>query len=313
MLGKSWLDAKQFPTIEFKADKAVFNKPFTWKIDGKFTLHGVTQDLSITADVRRVPDATAKALGDGAWAKFKTSFKIKLADYGIKIPENAIATVQPEWNIMIVLFGTTVKPAGSPVVAVDEKPIQVARSKPVSEEGIPGTKYLFGKKTQFTQMSATSETDLEKVTASTKTISGVLGIDKESAAVRLRVPVEQLRTGIPLRDEHMLGEQWLNAKAHPDILFESTKALKKDDKSWTIEGNFTMHGVTKPLTVAVVMREIPLELVQKAKWGEVPGVGFHAEFKIKLSDHGINLVEKAIGKVNDEWTVTFDLIALLKE
>jgi polyisoprenoid-binding protein YceI len=74
-----------------------------------------------------------------------------------------------------------------------------------------------------------------------------------------------------------------------------------------------LHGVKKPVTLDVTVREISLELVQKAKWGDQPGMAFAGSFKIKLSDHGIKISEAAQGKINDEWTITFDLTGLLSE
>jgi polyisoprenoid-binding protein YceI len=58
MMGAGWLNVKQYPTIEFKSEKAALvDKPNGWKIDGKFTLHGVTKALSVDAEVRPLPAA----------------------------------------------------------------------------------------------------------------------------------------------------------------------------------------------------------------------------------------------------------------
>jgi polyisoprenoid-binding protein YceI len=185
----------------------------------------------------------------------------------------------------------------------------------VSEEGIEGTKYVFGKKPQLATMTAVAETEIETITAKTSAVAGVLGFDKEKGTgkVRLAAPVEELQTGIALRDEHLRGPDWLDTARFKTIEFESTKVTKKDDKNWTVEGDFTMHGVKKPITVDVVLREIPLELIQKAHWGETPGLGFATKFKVKLSDFGVKIPQVAVAKVNDEWTVAIELVALQKE
>ena len=320
MMGPQWLNAKQYPTIEFKSEKAALtDKPSGWTVDGKFTLRGVTKDLSVPVEVRPFPTSLGQKLGfgDGPCIKVKTSFKVKLADYGIEIPSTAVATVQPEISVTIDLWGSTVKPAAYVAKAPggDEAPIKVAPKPKVSEEGIEGTKYVFGKKPQLAQMTALSETDVETITTNTKVIAGVLGFDKEKGTgmVRLAAPVDQLRTGIELRDEHLRSAGWLDAAQFKTIEFESTKATKKDDKNWTVEGNFTMHGVKKPITVDVVLREIPLELIQKAHWGETPGLGFTTKFKLKLSDFGVKIPEVAAAKVNNELSISIDLVALQKE
>jgi polyisoprenoid-binding protein YceI len=122
--------------------------------------------------------------------------------------------------------------------------------------------------------------------------------------------VKSLKTGIEMRDEHLRGEYWLEADKHPDIVFESTKVTKKDDKTWTVHGTFTMHGVGKAMIVEVQARAISAELVKKAGWGEKPGLGFRTSFKVKLSDHGVKVPEMAAAKVQDEWTVSFDAVAI---
>jgi len=318
MMGATWLDVKQFPSIEFKSEKAALvDKPNGWKVDGKFTLRGVTKDLSVDAQVRPLSAAIGKKLGfgDGPCIKVTTAFKIKLADYGIQIPATAVATVQPEISVTIDIWGSTVKPAALVIKEPDDSPVRVAPKPKVSDEGIEGTKYVFGKKPQLAQMTAVSEMEVETVTAATKVIAGILGFDKAKGTgkVRLAVPVDQLRTGNETRDQHMRSEGWLDAEKFKTITFESTKATKKDDKHWTVEGDFTMHGVTKPLTVEVTLRDIPVELIQKAHWGETPGLGFATTFTVKLSDFGIKIPEVAVAKVNDVWKIAIDLVALQKE
>ena len=74
-----------------------------------------------------------------------------------------------------------------------------------------------------------------------------------------------------------------------------------------------MHGVKKPITVDVVMREIPLELIEKAHWGETPELDFATKFKVKLSNFSVKVPHVAIAKINDEWAVSIDLVTLQKE
>jgi polyisoprenoid-binding protein YceI len=317
MLGKTWLDAKQFPTVEFKADKASRSGPSAWKLDGEFTLHGVKKPLSIEAEVKRVPPVIGKLLGEGDWIRVRTSFKIALADYDIKIAENALATVEPVWNVAIEIFGGTVAPkdlAALPdIFSADPTPM-VRVPKP-EKEGLPGTLYEFGTKPQLTTLTADSKMEAENIRATVNVVAGFAGVDKEKGAgqIRFRTLVRLLRTGIKERDTHLLGAQWLDAEKFPRIEFESTRATRKDPATWQVEGNFSLHGVTRPLSLEVKSREIPAELVKKAHWGERAGLGFTGSFRIKLSDFGVKVPEIAITKVNDEWTISFDLIALVVE
>jgi polyisoprenoid-binding protein YceI len=309
MLSKAWLNAKEFPTIEFESTKATFTAPSSWALEGKFTCHGVTKEITLKAQVKRLSDPK------GPLIKVKTSFPVALADHNITIDKTAIATVDKVWNVSIDIVGSTVKPAGVADIPARPDAPKVVRVKPVSDEGIEGAKYKFGKKPQLSTISAVSETEIETITAQTSAAAGVLGFDKAKGTgkVRLRVPVDHMKTGIDLRDEHMRGPMWLDSKANPDILFESTKATKKEGNLWSIEGTFTMHGVTKPITVDVRMREIPVERIQEAHWGEQPGLGFDTTFTVKLSDYGVKIPDAGKAKVQDEWKVTISLVALLEE
>lgn len=320
MMGPQWLDAKKFESITFKGEKAsITDAPNGWTIDGQFTLKGVTKPLSIRAEVRALSAniGNKQGIGDGPCLKVKTAFKVKLADYGIEIPSTAIATVQPEISVTIDIWGSTIKPQAyvAKQPANDEVVVRAAPKPKVSEEGIEGVKYVFGKKPQLAQMTAVSETDVETVTANTKIVAGILGFDKDKGTgmVRIAVPADSLRTGNDTRDEHLRSANWLDTAKFKTIEFESTKATKKDDKNWTVEGNFTMHGVKKPITVDIVLREIPLEKIQAAHWGETPGLGFASKFKLKLSDYGVKIPEIAAAKVSDELSISIDFVALQKE
>jgi polyisoprenoid-binding protein YceI len=317
MRSPTWLDVAKHPTIEFKGEKAtIVEKPNIWKIDGKLTLRGVTNDLSITAKVRPLPAAIGQKLGfgDGPCVKVETEFKVKLADYKIEIPPTAIATVQPEISIGIDIWGSTVKPAEMELPKISDDPVRVWKPK-VLDEGIPGTIYVLGKKPQFSIMAAESVTDLEKITAQTNVVVGFVGIDaaKGAAKVRLAIPVEQITTKIKLRDEHLRGPGWLDSAQFKTIEFESTKATRKDDKTWVVEGDFTMHGVKKPLTVEVLLRDIPVEKIKKAGWGSTPGIAFSTKFSLKLSEYGVKIPDQAAAKVSDELKVAIELTGLEKE
>jgi polyisoprenoid-binding protein YceI len=315
MHGKAWLDSKVNKTIEFKSTKATFVQPSMWKVDGEFTFRGVTQPLTIEAEVKQVPPSIGAKLGDGAWIRVKTNFKVDITQHGIKIDKSAQFTVEPIWNVAIELFATTVKPADAPapVEAADPEEIKVVKVPKLKPDGLPGTIYEFGKKPQLTTLRATSEAPIETIVASINASHGFVGIDKEKgvAGLRFHIPVAQLKTGIPLRDEHLRGETWLDEKKFPMIAFESVKATKKDDKTWAVEGTFTMRGVAKPLALDVAVADIAAEEVKKANWGERPGVRVTGDFKIKLSDFGVKNPDPT--KINDNLSVSIFLVALLAE
>ena len=310
--GEKWLDAAKFPTIDFTVSKDATKKGEEYQLSGAIKIHGVEKELQVQVSVKEIPaDAAAKAkLGPGDWIRVRGSFDVKLGDFGIKVPEGGANKISETIKISVDLFGTTEKPKEAKAMP-ESTTAKDAKAPEVKVDG-DGTRYKFGTMPQLTNMAASSKTDLETVVASSGTIAGavVISKDKTTGKVKLAVPVKSLKTGIEMRDEHLRGADWLDADKFPDIVFESTKAVKKDEKTWAIEGTFTMHGVSKPLTVEVTMKEISADVAKKARWGEKPGLTFKTTFKVKLSDHGIKMADWVASKVQDEWTVSFDAVAI---
>ena len=319
MHGKTWLDSKKFATIEFESTKAARAKPpIGWKIDGKFTFHGVTQDLSIDADVKPIRSAVAKkyGLGEGDCVKVTTNFKIKLADYGIAIDKSAIATVEPVWSISIDIIGSTVKPPETADVkpAGNDVPF-MQRVADVETKDLTPPLYKFGKKPQLTTIKVVTQGDIASITAQNSALAGRIALDKDKnpAKARFRLKVDHFTTGVSTLDNDLRSPAFLDSKQFPEITFDSTKFTKKSGDVWSVEGNLALHGVTKPLAFEVRMREISQETVEKAHWGDQPGLGFDATFKIKASDFGIKAPDALAARMKDEWTVTLSLTALLEE
>ena len=67
-----------------------------------------------------------------------------------------------------------------------------------------------------------------------------------------------MRTGIALRDTHLAGGDWLDAKSFPNIVFQinqvrDVRSVKETSSfrsySGTLVGQMTIHGVTQPMEV----------------------------------------------------------------
>lgn len=92
MHGEWALDVAKYPTAEFEITKVSQVKPngkdaWTAKVDGKFTLHGVTKPLSVTASASHVPGGLKQRGGvegkDGDLLIVRSSFTIQRKDYGV--------------------------------------------------------------------------------------------------------------------------------------------------------------------------------------------------------------------------------------
>ena len=109
--GADWLDASNNPNIVLKLTSLKANgKKYTYK--GTLEIKGKSQEISGEAKVKFV-DAEKAAkfmIGDGAWVNVKTSFEIKLADYGVNVPDMVASKVSGTWSIDVDLWGTTQAP-----------------------------------------------------------------------------------------------------------------------------------------------------------------------------------------------------------
>ncbi|MBI1337825.1 MAG: polyisoprenoid-binding protein [Phycisphaera sp.] len=90
------------------------------------------------------------------------------------------------------------------------------------------------------------------------------------------------------RDEHLRSPDFFNVRQFPVITFKSTKATPTDT-GYDLEGDLTLMGVTKPLTVKLVKNA-----EGKDPWGKERD-GFDTEFTIKRSDFGMDKMLENIG------------------
>lgn len=85
-------------------------------------------------------------------------------------------------------------------------------------------------------------------------ISGTVVLDEVTPAnsqVNVSIQVNTIATGVEARDTHLKGPDFFDAAKFPAITFVSTNFVKSNATSYSVEGNLTMHGITKPVTLAV--------------------------------------------------------------
>jgi len=184
----------------------------------------------------------------------------------------------------------------------------IASLSPAAAEG---TTYHFGTSPKNTNVTFESETDFETILGSTREISGtaVVDFDGGGAQTTLEVPVESLRTGIDLRDEHLRSGMWLDAENHPTISFVSSSARRLDDTRWEVNGTFSMHGESQELTTVVEVRPIPASVAKQAGLGKGDWIRITAPFEVKLSAFGVQIPKKPAQRVNDTWKVKIQAFA----
>ena len=175
------------------------------------------------------------------------------------------------------------------------------------------TTYHFGTGLKHTNITFVSDTSVETIHGITHTVSGKADLDfeKGEGTAELVIPVKSLDTGIPMRNEHLQSEKWMDAAKHPDITFQakSLKRVKADEKTkretWSWEADLTIHGVTKALKGEATVQRVPEEL------GKAHGAGqwvkVKAAFEVTLADFDVKVPENAVTKVSPTWAITVDL------
>lgn len=83
--------------------------------------------------------------------------------------------------------------------------------------------------------------------------TGKIVIDREAktGSVDVSIDMKSVNTGYALFNEHIQGEDFLDTAKYPTATFQSTKLNFDGDKLASVEGNLTMKGITKPVTLTV--------------------------------------------------------------
>ena len=76
---------------------------------------------------------------------------------------------------------------------------------------------------------------------------GTLDVSPEGAVAYGTVQVASVNTREPQRDEHLRSADFFDVEQNPEISFRSTAITPIDDEDFEIEGDITIHGVTRPL------------------------------------------------------------------
>jgi polyisoprenoid-binding protein YceI len=122
-------------------------------------------------------------------------------------------------------------------------------------------------------------------------ISGTFALDEanpEQSRFEFQVKTESLDSGNAKRDQHLKSPDFFNAVQFPTIKFKST-SVTKSAEAYEVTGDLTLHGVTRPVTVRVVLTG-----TNKNPMGK-PIAGIEATFSFKRTDFGMTKMVEAVG------------------
>ena len=118
-------------------------------------------------------------------------------------------------------------------------------------------------------------------------VTGTFSYDKdnvEASQIQVMIDPASIDTNHEARDNHLRTSDYLDVERFPEAKFVSTSVEETGEGQFQITGDFTLHGVTRPVT---------FEAWRTGEGETVFGdyrVGFEGETTIDLADWGINVM-----------------------
>jgi polyisoprenoid-binding protein YceI len=123
-----------------------------------------------------------------------------------------------------------------------------------------------------------------KVSGNFTQFQGQVSYDSDSPAgsgIRAEIDAASITTQNDRRDKHLKSSDFFDVEKFPKITFTSTKVTVAEGGNLLVEGDFTMHGVTKPVTLTVSFIGSGL-----GGQGEMRA-GFEATTRLNRKDYGV--------------------------
>jgi polyisoprenoid-binding protein YceI len=93
-------------------------------------------------------------------------------------------------------------------------------------------------------------------------VKGTLELDEKDpskSTVEVSIETASIDTHEPKRDAHLKSAAFFDAVKFPAIAFRSTKVEKAGKGKFKVTGDLTMHGITKPVVLAVEGPSAPIK------------------------------------------------------
>lgn len=148
---------------------------------------------------------------------------------------------------------------------------------------------------------------VSKVRGSFETFSGAVTVAEDGTpSVSATIDVNSINTRNEQRDAHVRSADFFDAEHYPTATFVST-AVRPDGDDYVVDGDFTLKGVTKPVSLKLEFNGVNPGMGQGAV------AGFEASVVLNRKDFGIDIdmpLETGGTVVGDKITVTLEIEAL---
>jgi polyisoprenoid-binding protein YceI len=125
--------------------------------------------------------------------------------------------------------------------------------------------------------------------------SGTIEVDSdhpEKSSVVATIQAASIDTANVKRDEHLRTADFFNVQKYPEITFKSRQVKQTGPASGEIRGDFTMHGVTRPITLNVQLQGTPESAAKSTttRWRVTTAPLKRSDFRIGTDATGSSMI-----------------------
>jgi polyisoprenoid-binding protein YceI len=131
--------------------------------------------------------------------------------------------------------------------------------------------------------------------------------DPKSSTATITIQAKSIDTRNETRDNHLRSNDFFDMDNHPEITFVSTDVDQTSDTEFTLTGDLTIKGVTRPVSIPFEFTGLVVD-----PWGN-ERAGFEGSVAVNRTDWGVNwntALEAGGVLVSDKVTLEFEIAAV---
>ncbi len=125
--------------------------------------------------------------------------------------------------------------------------------------------------------------------------------DFSDAVFTVTIDVASIDTQVEMRDNHLKSADFFNVAQYPTMTFKSTSIKKIDEHKYKVDGQLSLHGITKPVTLKVWYRGTIEQKSGQVAGFQITGMLDRKEFKVGTKFPASVVSDKVKIKVDAEF------------
>ena len=114
--------------------------------------------------------------------------------------------------------------------------------------------------------------------------------DPSKSSVTATIPLTSIQTGYAKMNDHLAKDDFFDVAKFPEASFVSTSVESMSADRMRVTGDFSLHGVTRPVVLDVTLNKAGEHPMRKT-----PAIGFDASADLLRSDFGLDKYVPAVG------------------